>query len=131
MNEIRNTRQKKIIEGEIERFGTFFSAEELFKRVNARDPKIGIATVYRYLRATGRNGKLHTYNCDRCTIYTINENSHCHFRCNSCGKEYHINVKNIDFLKHGIKGKICHFQLDVYGICEECLNKTIEMDRSY
>lgn len=117
----RNTRQKKIIEEETGKFDSFFTADELFERVSKRDPNIGIATVYRYLKETGDDGGLHTYNCDRRAIYSINDDSHCHFRCTQCGTESHIHIKKIDFMQKGVKGRICHFQIDIYGICEDCM----------
>ncbi len=126
MKRTRKTKQKEIIKEEIQRFDTFFAADELHSRVNKIDSKIGIATVYRYLKENSCDGNLHVYNCKRRKIYSMNDNSHCHFRCTKCGREYHIEVKKIDFLKHGVKGKICHFQLDVYGICENCINENIE-----
>jgi len=119
----RNTRQKSIIEEEATKFDSFFTADELFEMVRKRDPNIGIATVYRYLRDTGCNGELHTYYCDRRTIYSINDDSHCHFRCTQCDTVSHISIKKIDFMQKGVKGRICHFQIDIYGICEDCLGK--------
>ena len=123
MTQLRNTRQKFIIEEEARKFVSFFTADELFEKVREQDPKIGIATVYRYLKDTGCKGELHTYNCDRRMIYSTSDSSHCHFHCTECNIVSHINIKKIDFLKKGVKGRICHFQIDIYGICEACLRK--------
>ncbi len=122
MTRCRNTKQKRIIEEEVQKFETFFTADELHSRVKKIDSKIGIATVYRYLRDNSCDGNLHLYNCERRKIYSINDKSHCHFHCIKCGRNNLIQVKKIDFIKHGVKGKVCHFQLDIYGICENCIN---------
>jgi Fe2+ or Zn2+ uptake regulation protein len=121
MGRTRETKQKRIIEDEIQKFETSFTADELYSRVNKIDPKISLATVYRYLRDTGCEN-LHTYYCDKRKIYSTTNISHCHFKCSNCGREYHVDVKEIDFQKYGVKSKVCHFQLDLYGICEDCAN---------
>lgn len=120
MKKTRMTNQKRIIDEEIHKLENFFSADKLHSHVKEIDPKIGIATVYRYLKERSSED-LHMYNCNGRTIYSSNKNNHCHFQCSRCGKLYHLDVKNIDFFKHGIQGDISHFQLDVYGICENCI----------
>lgn len=118
----RNTMQKNLIEEEIKYFRSFFNAEELYSRVSKKNRKIGIATIYRFLKKLAEEGKIHTYVCNRKTIYASNIKSHCHFICENCGKATHINLKKLDFLHKEVKGDICHFQIDVSGICEQCKN---------
>ena len=115
---MRNTKQKKIIEECIMKMSSFFTVEELFQKVNKYDLKIGIATIYRYLRSLKNKRKIHSYLCNRKTVYSIDNKSHCHYVCQKCGKIKHFDVRTIDFLK--IKESICHFQIDVYGICNKC-----------
>jgi len=116
----RNTIQKELIEKEMKTFHHFFNAEELYERVSKKNKKIGIATVYRFLKDSAKKEKIHTYSCNRRTIYSSNMRSHCHFICKKCGIIKHINLKKIDFLEIGIKGDICHFQIDITGICKQC-----------
>ncbi|MBT4805803.1 hypothetical protein HON71_06560 [Candidatus Woesearchaeota archaeon] len=118
---MRKTKQKELIEEEVKKLDSFFTAEELFKRVNQKDKKIGIATVYRFLRNLKKKEKLHSYLCNRKTVYSKEENNHCHFVCQKCGEIKHFDVKSLDFLK--IKESICHFQIDVHGTCKKCLKK--------
>ena len=119
----RNTRQKEAISEEINKFGTFFTAEDLFKKVNLSDERIGIATVYRALKELRSEEKLHSYICSRKTLYSIDDKNHSHFICEKCNKIIHLDLNSVDFFRNKIKGEVCHFQLDVYGICEECLKK--------
>ncbi|HJO14566.1 MAG: transcriptional repressor [Candidatus Pacearchaeota archaeon] len=116
----RNTRQKELIIEEIEKFNRFFNSEELFERVKNKDGKIGIATVYRVLKDLKGKHRLHSYVCDRKTIYSKDSRSHCHFRCEKCGEVSHVNVEKLDFLKKNFPGDICHVQIDVTGICPNC-----------
>lgn len=119
----RNTRQKELLDEEVNKFGAFFSAEELLSKAKKKDEKIGIATVYRFLKGLSDKRKIHSYTCCRKTIYSVDKRSHCHFICEKCGKVSHIDVSSIDFIKDRIKGSICHFQIDVTGICDDCKKK--------
>lgn len=119
----RKTSQKEILKKEIVRLGNFFHAEQLFEKARIQDKNIGIATVYRFLKKLVEEGNIHSYSCNRKTIYSTNKKSHSHFTCEQCKKVEHIDVKKIDFLQKEIKGKICHFQINVTGLCEKC-NRT-------
>ncbi len=120
MGEIRKTRQKDVIEEEIGGISSFFSADELHDRVKKRDPSIGIATIYRFLRNAVNKKRLYSYICDRRSVYSKSKENHCHFVCENTGKIIHFEIDNIDFLKDKIPGRITSFQLEVKGVCEDC-----------
>lgn len=122
MAALRQTMQKELIRREVLQRTSFFTAEELFSHVRQENSKVGIATIYRFLRALTEASQLHTYVCDRKTIYSNGTKNHSHFRCEKCGSIAHITMKNVDFLG-GIQGEVCHFQLDVSGICEGCAER--------
>lgn len=121
MTRSRNTRQKAIIHHQIEAMTSLFTAEALFEKVHQTDPSIGVATVYRYLKDLRKQRALHSYVCDRRLIYSLQDNNHCHFICQRCDSVQHFDIDKVDFLKGSIRGDICHFQIDVHGICERCL----------
>ncbi len=116
----RKTRQKALMEEVLSSSTSFFSAEEFFKKAQKEDFSLGIATVYRFLKETLKQGALHAYTCGRSLIYSREKNAHCHFICEKCGRTMHFPVETLDFLKKNVPGAICHFQLDVYGICKSC-----------
>ena len=116
----RKTKQKEIIMSEMKKFESFFTAEDLYSKLKKKDKTIGIATVYRFLREFSAKDKLHSFICGKKNIYSTNDSNHCHFICEKCKNTSHIKVKNIDFIKNKIRGIICHIQVDVYGICENC-----------
>ena len=122
----RNTRQKSIMQEELESMQGFFSAENLFSRIEERRRGIGIATVYRFLGDKERERQLHSYVCNKRKIYSSSSNSHCHYICQICGRKEHIGINDIGTIKKGIKGTICHFQIDVTGVCERCLGREKE-----
>jgi len=120
-NKSRNTRQKEAIEAIAKNMEGFFTTEDLFLRVKSKERGIGVATVYRSLKRLGTEGAIHSYSCGRRRIYSTEAGNHCHFICSRCGKTDHFSLKNIDFIKNSVRGKACHFQVDVHGICEKCM----------
>ncbi len=119
----RLTTQKAVMELELSVLTAFFTAEELHQQVQQTLSSLGIATIYRYLKGAVERGEVHSFQCERRTIYSTNTKNHCHFVCEICGEKKHVQLKNIGALQEGIKGKMCHFQIDVTGICEGCLRK--------
>jgi len=117
----RKTKQKELIQYEISTFTSLFTADELFDKIKKKDNTIGIATVYRFLKDLRKKKELHSYICERKMIYSREKNNHCHFICQKCDQITHFNVEKVDFLRSEIKGDICHFQIDVHGICDKCL----------
>src|SRR3989338_7479649 len=99
MAKLRHTRQKELIKTEMEKFSSFFTAEELFNKV--KDKKIGIATVYRFLREFDKK-ELCCFVCNRKTVYSRRKDNHCEFTCQKCNKTFHFNVDSLDFLKNKI-----------------------------
>src|SRR3989344_1524791 len=109
MTESRQTRQKEILKVEIKKINSFFNADELHQQVKKKDKHLGIATVYRYLTFMTEHGFLHSYSCNRKTIYSHNNKNHCHFTCHKCGKVAHFSIRSLDFLKKIDMGEIYHF----------------------
>jgi Fur family ferric uptake transcriptional regulator len=120
---IRVTKQKEILEETVKRFSKFFSAEEFLYEVKKKDKRMGIATVYRFLRELENSKKIHSYTCRRKRVYSTTKKSHCHFVCEKCGKVEHFEISEVDFIEEKIKGEVCHFQIDVSGVCEKCKKK--------
>jgi Fur family ferric uptake transcriptional regulator len=119
----RNTRQKELLQKELDNMTGFFSAEDFHLILLKKMDGLGIATVYRFLNENVKNRQLHSYYCNKRTVYSNSKNNHCHYFCQKCGKRQHIDIRNIDSIRQSIKGSICHFQIDVYGLCEDCLRK--------
>ena len=123
MVQSRNTRQKELIEKTISNFTTFFNAQEVLDKVNKKDKKIGIATVYRFLKELKKQNVIYSYQCQNKTIYSNSQKSHCHFHCTKTGKTFHFEIDNLDFLKNKIPGKIQSVQIEINGICEHHIEK--------
>ncbi len=117
----RNTKQKEIINKEMENIRDFFTAEHLYNNVKKKHPDVGLATIYRFLKDLRRNRKIHAYTCNNRLLYSKDKRSHCHFICEDTGKVIHFDVDSLDFLKNKIPGSISSFQIEVKGRCEKCL----------
>lgn len=113
----RNTKQKEILEIEMNKITEFFSADNLLLRVKKQN--ISLATIYRFLNEQVKNKKLFQYVCDRKNIYS-KQKSHCHFECEETGKITHFEIESLDFLKDKIPGEIRSFNLEVKGKCNKC-----------
>jgi Fur family ferric uptake transcriptional regulator len=111
----RNTRQKEIIENQIKKFNTFFSADDLIEKISKTHKNIGIATVYRYLKDLRDKELIYSYTCGGKIIYSYTNRSHCHFECLESGKVVHFELNNLDFLKGELPGEIESFQLEIKG----------------
>lgn len=116
----RETKQKKAIETVITKTNTFFTAEEIYDKIKKENPKIGIATVYRFLKELQKERAIHAFICDRKNLYSKKEMTHSHFICEVCGEKRHIGIDKVDFLKKFLDEDLCHVQIELNGICKEC-----------
>jgi Fe2+ or Zn2+ uptake regulation protein len=132
----RNTKQKELLQDISKDMTGFFTAEDLLASASKQMQHLGIATIYRFLSDACKCGMLHSYTCNRKTVYSNNHDSanHSHYTCEKCGKVVHIDmtkisknmILNIDQMKKSVPGTICHFQIEVHGVCDRCLNRTIK-----
>lgn len=116
----RQTKQKALLQENLYRFDSFFTAEDLYHAAKKRDKTLGIATVYRFLKHAKDTHNLHTYIYDRRIVYSLHKKSQCRFICQKCHKTTLLEIKSLDFLKKKVTGNICHFQITVEGICDAC-----------
>ena len=115
----RKTRQKELLGSEVEKFRTFFTSEDVFTEARKKNKAVSMATVYRFMNEEVKKGNLHSYQCDRRTVYS-KEKQHSQFICQKTGEVIHFSVDSIDFLKDKIPGSIVSFQIEVVGLCESC-----------
>lgn len=114
------TGQKKIIADEMDKVKFFFTAYILHERVKRKNKRVGLATIYRFLKHAEKNGELHSFFCDGKKVYSTNQKSHAHFTCEKCGFVQHILIDTVDFIKKIVQDEVCHFQIELSGICSKC-----------
>lgn len=126
--EERTTEQRRVIMEELTKVGTHPTADELYRLVRKRLPKISLGTVYRNLEILSRSGKIRKLEMagSRKRFDGVVE-SHYHVRCVRCDRVEDVPGKAnecIDEAFQGVKGyRILRHRLEILGICPECLAK--------
>ncbi len=103
------------------------SAEDLYKIVSAKEPKIGLATVYRTLALLTESGlaaELDFGDGQKRYERNYEQGHHDHMICTQCGKIIEFHNSLIEKLQedvareHGFE--MTTHKLDMFGICKDC-----------
>ena len=103
------------------------SAEDLYKIVSAKEPKIGLATVYRTLALLTESGlaaELDFGDGQKRYERNYQQGHHDHMICTQCGKIIEFHNSLIEKLQedvareHGFE--MTTHKLDMFGICQDC-----------
>ncbi len=103
------------------------SAEELYKLVTEKEPKIGLATVYRTLSLLTQSGlasELDFGDGQKRYEHKFMHSHHDHMICTECGKIIEFSHPMIEKLqeevatRHGFK--LTSHKLDLFGLCSQC-----------
>lgn len=100
------------------------TAEQVFMRAKKGMPDISMATVYNCLDALVKCGLVKEVNVDRAAMrYCPNMQEHWHFRCDTCGEVYDIDLPasrprpEMKFPK-GFQPSV--YEMSVRGTCPNC-----------
>lgn len=111
------------------------TAEEVAVTVQALDPSIHLATVYRTLEALERLGVvIHIHLGHGRAIYHLADSSHYHLYCQICGSVQEIPQAELDNLfevvanSYGFKPSLGHFA--IIGTCGHCMERNGSNERS-
>lgn len=112
------------------------STEEVYDLIKDKNPKIGIATIYRTLQLFEEIGLVYKHNFDDGPLrYEILSNSdevhqHHHLLCNKCGKIIEVKEDLMNSLEEIIEKQynfeILNHVVKFTGICSQCRNKENE-----
>ncbi len=113
------------------------STEEIYELVKAKNPHMGIATIYRTLQLFEEIGLVYKHNFDDgCSRYEIlspdsNEvHQHHHLVCKKCGKiiEVKEDLMNTleDIIEKQYNFEILNHVVKFTGICSQCRNEENE-----
>jgi Fur family ferric uptake transcriptional regulator len=118
----RNTRQKQAIRSAFERVGRPLSSEEVHLEARRSSNGLGMATVYRSIRALLDDGWLSVVEVPgRNPLYEIaGKDHHHHFSCIACARVYELEgCASVDVsLPAGFK--TTGHELTFYGTCDQC-----------
>jgi len=123
----RVTSQKQIILDYLRSTQTHPSAEEIFKAVKKKLPRVSLGTIYRNLDNFVKkdiiqeiSGEIKHFDADL--------TGHHHFICKKCNRIFDLASFeiNLSYLKNKSIGSIKECKLFVYGVCKKC-NKRINL----
>ncbi len=97
--------------------------EQIFDDLRQRDSKLGIATVYRNLKALYEQGLIRKLNVgETADRYDADLSNHYHFHCECCGEVSDIYEPELDInFKNNNGTKVKSFEVYGYGICPKCV----------
>lgn len=121
----RLTSQKQIINNYLMGVKTHPTAEEVYRAVRKKLPRISQGTVYRVLNGFREKGNAQVVTVEGVSHFDADVSSHSHFICQKCNKVYDVSdsCSNCSKLKNKkLKvGKIKNFKIYFYGICKKCM----------
>ena len=122
-NDSRNTRQRTAIRETFERAGRPLSPQQVLEAARSRAEGLGIATVYRNIKALLEEGWLSAIELPG--VPAVYERSgklhHHHFHCDRCSRVFEVTgcVPSINRLASR-RFSVTRHELILYGICAEC-----------
>ena len=124
----RATRQLEAVFQALEGDHSHPFADEIYRRVRKKLPRISLATVYRNLQRLVEDGKIRTVLLgERVARYDPETSDHDHFICESCGRVFDLFLerdRQVDLTPLVNDGYIVTtHNLTVYGICQVCAER--------
>ena len=126
-NKLKVTRQRRAVLKTFLECKDHISAEELYRAVSKKDPKIGLATVYRTLALLTQSGlaaELDFGDGQKRYEQNFHTRHHDHMICTKCGRIIEFNHPLIEKFQEEVakthEFTIAHHKLDMFGICSEC-----------
>ncbi len=103
------------------------SAEDLYRIVSDKEPKIGLATVYRTLSLLTESGlasELDFGDGQKRYEHKYLHGHHDHMICTKCGKIIEFHNQMIEKLQEKVASehefKMTSHKLDLFGVCKDC-----------
>lgn len=122
---MRHSKQRDLILNIVQETKGHPTADWIYNEARKQLPNISLGTVYRNLGQLVENKHLNTVNVKGVVHYDAFLANHQHFQCNSCGSVFDINFSTKEFVSEidtKTNHKIDKCQVQLFGICEECLN---------
>lgn len=102
------------------------TAQELYEKVTVKNPEIGFATVYRFLRTLTEGGFVTEVRMGGLPArYELTpKRHHDHLTCVQCGKIVEFENRTIENLQEKVASQfgfqLTHHILELYGVCPTC-----------
>jgi Fe2+ or Zn2+ uptake regulation protein len=129
----RITKQRQVILEELRQLKTHPSADEIYKVVRRRLPRISLGTVYRNLEVLAQMGEIQKLELSgSIKRYDWNTNKHYHIRCVRCDRVDDAPIAPLKQLEGELYEstvfEIIGHNLEFTGLCPECSKKIGTID---
>jgi len=129
----RITKQRQVILEELRKLNTHPSADEIYKVVRHRLPRISLGTVYRNLEVLAQMGEIQKLELSgSLKRYDWDTNKHYHIRCVRCNRVDNVPITPLnkleDELYEATVFEIIGHNLEFTGLCPECSKKIHTID---
>ncbi len=119
------TNQRQIILEELKRLKTHPTADDLYRIVKKRLPKISLGTIYRNLEILSASGAIQKIEiAGTQKRFDGNADNHYHVRCISCGAVKDVEMETMlelaDIVNHPCDYQIVDYRLELIGFCPGC-----------
>ena len=119
----RQTRQRDAIRGALAESGRPLSPQELLAAARGTLPRLGIATVYRTVKAMLEDGALHAVELPGAPArYELaGKSHHHHFHCRACDGVFEVEAcpgRMSGLLPGGFR--LERHEIILYGVCADC-----------
>lgn len=128
-NHTRRTRQRELIWQALQKQRRFASSQQIHAWLHKRGHQIGLATVYRSLKAWHESGRLDAIRgLDNQMLFRICAGSdhHHHLVCTECGDALEVASKELEnSIKRIARNKrfrLASHEVEIFGRCERCTN---------
>ncbi len=123
----RKSSKKDLIYKALIQEGGFVSAQDLYRKLNDKGERVGLATVYRNLQHLSELGTVVAARTDDLeVIYSACEDDshHHHLRCKSCGASVKIDNDEAERWAAQVASEHGYIQVshtfDIVGLCPNC-----------
>ena len=128
INNLRMTRQRRLILEELRKINTHPSADEIYDLVRKKLPRISLGTIYRNLEVLLQLGEIQRIElCGNLKRYDGNPEMHYHIRCLRCGRVDDVVIEPRQDLEYQIhcstEYKVIGHRLNFFGYCRDCREK--------
>ncbi len=124
MQKVNNTIQRRVILEELRRLKSHPTADELFRLVRIRLPKISLGTVYRNLALLEEHGLIRSLTVGRLTRFDGELSVHSHLCCESCGAVEDFlpdfSAEAEAALASVLRGRVRGYRIEYTGFCRSC-----------
>ncbi len=121
----RRTQQRQAIRNALEESGRPLSPQEILDQAQDAVPGLGIATVYRNIKALLESGWLEEVTLPgAASRYEVaNKDHHHHFHCRACDKVYEVEDCPGDLQNLAPPGfRLEGHEIIIYGLCAGCVD---------